>query len=156
MLEVNCKSDLGTPETQRRGIQVGYTPGGERIACVTHQRRIDTMFRRDVISQDQYAAGNAILKDSYFAGLQARIKSSADIGLGGAGDIEAQLDAKRRYHEAVNKLTGVERAVIMWVVLDDGYLKDFQSDGNVSFSVTEVLKDALDKLAFFYGITSKG
>jgi hypothetical protein len=157
-------SDFGTPETQRRGIEVGYNSDGDRVARVSSQNRLDTLWSRGLVDDDQYYAGRQLQQDHRAAGLAVVIRSSADFSVTGviASAQEVYLDAIKRFTDATDTLTKAEKAIVRWIVLDDGYLKDLKQsvdedddkrqDPQFMHLGYNLLRDALDKIAKEYGL----
>ena len=148
-------SDLGTPELQARGIELGYNEEGHRVARVVNQRRIDTLYRRGTIDNTQFMAANALIRDAYYAGYAVYIKSSCNFTVTGKSGNDGVIDAIRRFNAARGMLKGHELAVVFRVVLDDMFLKDLAPKRSYRDELTEILRDALDTLAVFYGIVTK-
>lgn len=155
-------SDLGTPETQQRGIVVSINEMGQKVARRRTQQPIDYYYNRGIINEKQYAAAQRLKNDYDISGLGTYIKSSANFEVNGVNErfVDKQIDAKKRYQEAIKVLDWGQRRVIEWIVLDDGYMKDFSAkaekgeigDCDVAAGWGDVLSRAMDRLATFYGI----
>jgi len=149
------KSDLGTPELRSRGFTLGYNADGDKVARVMHQTRLETIYNRGLVEDNQYHAARQLQNDHYISGLAGNLPSSIDFSVKGNFENFADFYAKasKRYFEVMNILSSGEKALIIWVVLDDGYMKDFQKQQpqymNIGYNI---LRDALDKVAKYYGI----
>ena len=150
-------SDLGTEETQKRGITVSVNEKGEKVAKVRTQQPIDYYYNRGYIDDKQYKVANRLKGDCDLAGLGSYIKSSANFEVNGGNNrfSDEQIDAKKRYHSALACLNESDRKLVQHIVLDDGYLKDFKQHsspavGVIYAGIMESLADALDQLDRFY------
>lgn len=148
--------DFGTPELQRRGIEVSTRSAeGQQVAQRKDPRHIDTMHRRGSLTAEQYAAAKKFMEDAFYAGIEPTTRSSINMDVTGKGGIAARLDAKDRYYLVEKVLKGYERAIVLWVVIDDKPISESSEIRKLQEMAMDIFKDALDKLAVFYGITTK-
>lgn len=151
------QSDLGTTETQRKGngIDLGYTPEGQRVGKLRGALHFDILFARGVIDHKQFTAGERLRDDAYSSGQFAHIKSSADFSVkGNVTEFMADRIAEsgKRYRDAVSCLMGWEKLTIQIVVVDDGYMKNTSTSPAKQRRAVNYLRDGLDRLVKFYGV----
>lgn len=157
------ESDFGTQETadQAGGLDIGYTAEGAKVGKVRYQNHFDKLLVLETICLKQWQAGDRLRNDADRAHQFAEIRSSADIDpRGNMTDYaaDALIDAQRRYRDIISMFDKIgtygisERAVILKIVIDDGYLTNFSRSAIKLRHVRFGLHSGLNKLIKYYGI----
>jgi hypothetical protein len=131
---------------------------------------LERALARNVITQEQYAAGQKYRHHWYHAGLNDPIGSidlarvlGADLGaFSGMAKTEKQLFHRQRYREAVQAIGKIGSHVLDWAVCREtaleqiGYSLGWTSRPQAYAAAAERAKTALDELCRLWGIDSAG
>lgn len=150
------ESDFGTPETQAQGggVTKGYSTESGKVARVNHQSPIDILYHKKCIDDKQWAAAERLRQDAHVAGKFSYVKSSADFSIKGNRDdepAECVVRASKRYVDAISILEHQERSILIYVVLEEGYIR-WITERKLRYTAVNILRSALDKLIKFYGV----
>ncbi|AIL64737.1 hypothetical protein NOVO_01705 [Rickettsiales bacterium Ac37b] len=169
-------SDYGTKELQEKG-EVEYIDieGGYKQARVTNQTPVERLYKRSQIEAYQFHAVQILQRDYFKANTVVSVKAKVVIDpITQKSNYQPSmlgycfLDSRERYEQAMAKVRKFEEqerslgnnapysAIVQYMVLDDGYLKDLKqvNPDYVNIGVYE-LKKALDVLAKYYNIFPK-
>lgn len=159
-------SDLGTPETRAQGAAVVYytgTPGGGqfRQARVTRQMRVDALRSLGVINHTQHEAGERLHNDIHLAGLRPRVTVNllSSGGGGGEGMTDRAAAAHQRVIRALSAVNADDCEVLTWVIWWElgtvyvGRRLGARSERSARDLGSVRVREALDSLSVFYGIT---
>jgi hypothetical protein len=157
-----------TPERMRRaGADVERGDTGQ---ITMRDSPLERLLARNVITQEQYGAGQKYRHHWYHAGLNdpigsidlARV-SGTDLGaFSGMARTEKQLFHRQRYREAVQAIGKIGSHVLDWAVCREtaleqvGYSLGWSSRPQAYAAAAERAKIALDALCRLWGIDSAG
>lgn len=152
----NQESDFGTIETQTQGggITKGYTAEGGKVARVKHQSPVDILYHRHRIDDKQWVAAERLRHDAQASGKFAYVKSSADFSVKGNGNDDPAkwvLESSERYNNALSALSNEEKSIVLYVVIEEGYIK-WITERKLRHAAVDILRSALDILAKCYGV----
>lgn len=157
MVEVkHQESDFGTPETQKQGggITKGYSTESGKVARVNHQAPVDVLCHRGNIDYKQWCGAERLRQDAQTSGKFSYVKSSADFSVKGNRDDEPAewvTKASKRYNLALSCLDNEEKSIMLYVVIEEGYIKHI-TERKLRNTAVDILQRALDKLVKFYGV----
>jgi hypothetical protein len=165
-------ADHGTLELQAKGeVKFVEVDGIYKQAYVTSQTVIERLYNRKQVTLLQYLAARNLQNDYLKAHLAINLKARLLLELVNASSnlkdrlIDyCNLDAKKRYNEAMNSLLIISKdlpinnyksnfyqKLIEWVIIENGYLKDIKPDGKKFSKINlDHLRVSLDVLIKFY------
>ena len=164
--EQQLRADMVTPEFLRHHLvaDVAVTHFGDgkdikphRVVTrrVVTQRPIDQYHYQHNITDRQYLAAERFYSDWYHAGLGPRVTANLT-GVGGGGvnyGTNHQHRANRRHSAALSVLDMYDQGFVIDVVCYDKFLGGQLMKNRVTIRTRfDRLRDALDRLAKFYGI----
>jgi len=131
---------------------------------------LERVLARNVITQEQYAAGQKYRHHWYHAGLNdpigsidlARVSGTDLSAFSGMAKTENQLFHRQRYREAVQAIGKIGSHVLDWAVCREtaleqiGYSLGWTSRPQAYAAAAERAKTALDELCRLWGIDSAG
>jgi hypothetical protein len=155
---------LPTPERSRRAG--ADFERGDTGQMTMRDSPLERAFARNVITQEQYSAGQKYRHHWYHAGLAGHFASidlhqifARDLGgFSGMAKTESQLFHRQRYREAADAVGKIGLHVLEWAVCREtvleqvGYTLGWNSRPQAYAAAAERMKTALDVLCRLWGI----
>jgi Domain of unknown function (DUF6456) len=119
-----------------------------KLERARHITQLELLLSRGNITDRQYEAGDRLYRDWRASGSEPRLvpQYTREIGLGGDGFAEYQVDARYRFQLALAALNPRQRAVAIHVCLLDEKLASWTGERLVISESMMLLREALDAL----------
>ena len=152
-MTIERQGDLGTPERHAQGGIVQEIVDKTRVARCTSPTVYHPMLRRKQITLEQFYAADKLRCD-YETGIVGFTSYEIKERVQGGKDHEIslrQLDHKKAYYKAVEKLDLTEKSIILHVIINDKPPTSRTQKSTDNRRKSKEFKQALNTLAKHYG-----